>query len=313
MSNSLLTRRRVLIPLLMAPVIALGVYAYVSYQRTAELVHAEVLREAVESRHVVMESFLRERMNMLKLQARTHTHGHVADHSHLMDHLVALRNVYGDFDGLFVIDDQGQVLETAGDGPLAGTDVSAEGWFKEARLRGAHLGQMVADANGNPSIILAAFGTDEDASVVLGAKMRLDRLNEMLNEFEVWGGGGTYLVDPFTGRYLSAPYFGGQPYAEVNSQFNFGKRHFHIDYDFHGLEEVATGHYRNPAGDKVMEAHCCVHSGEWLVVVERSLEATQDLIRPLQREFLTVGLFLLVSVGLGWFLALRLMERSGPD
>ena len=256
------------------------------------LVNQEYLKVAVEDRHVVIEQFLGERLNLLKLLARTTPVPTLTAQAHAETLLGELASTYNDYQSVSTYTREGRRLSLAGE-DSAPADAAGSAWFVAAVGDGEHVSALELGPRDIPTLAMAVLATAPGGDVVVRATLNLATLNAHLAEMVSGATGGTYMVDPITGAFLSRPYFGGEPLTQRSPEFSWGRKHFHVDYREHGIEEVDAGRHVRADGTEVIEAHCCTRDGTWLVVVERELdevEAQNDALK------LQLGLTLLLAL-----------------
>jgi len=267
-------------------------------------INQEYLKVSVEDRHVVIEQFLSERVNLLKVLLRGQMAALPISQIELQPILNELARTHADYRSLSLWNRDGSLLQRAGDDPLEPGEIIDQEWFQAAVTGGQYISSLYLGSDDKPTLAMAILGQRRDEDHVLRATLRLDSLSHTLAELVVGDTGGTYMVDPVSGTYLSRPHFGGEPLRDRSVQFSWGKKHYHVDYDEHGIEEVDAGTYRRDDGTEVMEAHCCTRQGEWLVVVERDIAEVSHESRALaSRLGITILVTLLVLVlitVLGW-------------
>ncbi|HEY5719940.1 MAG TPA: cache domain-containing protein, partial [Gammaproteobacteria bacterium] len=227
-----------------------------------------------------------------------------------LDRLFAqLVRTYGDYRSLAVLTRNGQRVSLAGEDSALTGDVSDQEWFTAALRTGEYISALYLDDDGNPRLAMATLTQAGEGQFVVRATLQLDTLYASLAELETGGDGGTYLVDPVTGLFLSRPYFGGQPLRDRNPAFDWGRKHFHVDYLEHGIEEVDAGSYTRADGAAVIEAHCCTREGDWLVVVERESAEVERQSQALLTELGLLAAATLAALALVTAAGLRLARR----
>lgn len=282
---------------LLIPLLISFAAAWQAIDSTAQEVEQELMRSSVEDRHVVIEQFLLERKSMLKTWFFDNSQFVDNPQLELAQFHERLQALYGDFRSLALSDAQGQLLAWSGFQLNKSPLVDNTEWFQTAIREGEYLGPIVRDKNHAVYFTYALAREHEGIKQVMAVTIHLERLSAILEEFALKDAGGTYIVDPRSGKYLSRPYYGGEPLQNVNQHFNWGRKHEHIDYEHHGTAEVGLGSYTNPVGTAVNEAHCCINNGEWLVVVEKPLSAMGQHTQPIKsRLLLTAIACLLVTL-----------------
>ncbi len=260
------------------------------------------LKVAVEDRHVVIEQFLEERLNMLKVLARAPGNTPALASGQVTPLLAELAAVYADYLSFSVYGPDGRLLGLAGEETIDTGNVTDQPWFATTLGQGEHTSPLYLGPGQIPTLAMAVRAVTESGDLVVRATLTLATLNAHLSEMVAGESGGTYMVDPISGSYLTHPYFGGRPLHERSPRFSWGEKHFHVDYDEHGIEEVDASLAIRADGTRVVEAHCCTRQGNWLVVVERELDeilAADGALRHRVSATFAVALLALVLIVLG--------------
>jgi hypothetical protein len=299
--------------------LALGVVGLAAWQIDRQLRAASVatnqgyLKVAVEDRHVVIEQFLAERLNMLKVLARAPGNTRALAAGEVSPLLAELSAVYADYVSFASYHPDGQRLGFAGEENVDTESVADQDWFTTTLQRGEFVSPLYLGPGQIPTLAMAVRASSAAGDLVVRTTLTLASLNGHLAEMVAGESGGTYMVDPISGSYLSHPYFGGRPLQERSPRFSWGEKHFHVDYDEHGIEEVDATLATRADGTQVIEAHCCTRQGNWLVVVERELDeilaADRALRHRVSATFATALLALVLIALLAWRL-LRDPERA---
>ena len=267
------------------------------------------LKVAVEDRHVVIEQFLDERLNMLKVLSRSaHAEDLYGPH-HVQTVLTELATTYADYLSFSAYTRDGELINLAGDDTIDTTDVASQEWFSATLSHSEYVSPLYLGPREIPTLAMAVLAVTPTGSHVVRATLNLGTLNAHLSEMVAGETGGSYMVDPVTGSYLSRPYYGAEPLLDRSPRFSWGKKHFHVDYEEHGIEEVDATVATRADGTKVIEAHCCTREGNWLVVVERELEEVLSQSQTIRQQLgitIAIALALLTTV-IG--IALRLGRR----
>ena len=264
-------------------------------------VNQEYLKVAVEDRHVVIEQFLNERLSLLKLLARTTPVPALTTQTHAETLLGELASTYRDYQSVSTYTREGRRLSLAGE-DSAPAEAADAAWFVATVGDGDYVSALELGPHDIPTLAMAVLATTPGGDTVVRATLNLATLNAHLAEMVSGASGGTYMVDPITGAFLSRPYFGGQPLTQTSPEFSWGRKHFHVDYREHGIEEVDAGRHVRADGTEVIEAHCCTRDGTWLVVVEREIDevhAQNDALKLQLGVTLLLALAALAAIAVG--------------
>jgi len=289
---------RVIIILLCIMIPCLGLITFTTYKGQERIIKKEnmdLMKMMVEGRHIIVENFLDARMGMLKLFSNPHELLESKTPELLDDHLNTWERSFEGTKSLTISDGSGTLLGSTELG--IGDSVIKEEWFITAKKRGEYIGPLFMGENNRPEITFAVYTKFEEHEWVTMMKVGMEVLYESLAETKVGKLGGTFMVSPYDGYILSPTYLGETPLKDKNNEYNLGKKHYHTDYEYHGVEEVEASEYTRPDGRKVLEAHCCIRSGNWLMVVEQDLnEALGDFHKAWKSIFLTMVISMVVLI-----------------
>ena len=263
-------------------------YAYWQIKKVIEKENYNFMKRTVEDRHAIIEQFLSERMSMLQSFSGGHALADLDTDPKVSRQLKILGKVYGNFKSLAVMDIKGTVISSAGEDVI---DVKnkmgnreAE-WFIKAVTKGKYVSPLYNGPENRPTVAFVTYNISGSQEWLVRSTQSMEPLYDILKELQ-YNDSGSYIVDPLTGEYLSQPIFGGNIFKDKNENFNLGKKHYHKDYDYHGIEEVQTGEYINPKGKDVFEAHCCTRRGSWLIIFEQGKDSVFENLYPLRGKFI---------------------------
>ena len=313
--NPATTRRRAVLGI--ALLLGLAVVLVAAWQidgllrSSAVATNQGYLKVAVEDRHVVIEQFLEERLNMLKVLARSPGSTAALASGEVTALLAELSAIYADYLSFSVYAPDGRLLALAGEETIETGDVTDQAWFAATLERGEYVSSLYLGPGQIPTLAMAVRAVTASGDLVVRTTLTLATLNAHLSEMVAGESGGSYMVDPISRSYLTHPYIGGRPLQERSPRFSWGEKHFHVDYDEHGIEEVDATLATRADGTQVVEAHCCTRQGNWLVVVERELDEILALDASLRGQVsatFTLALLGLALIALG---AWRLGRGTG--
>lgn len=305
-------KMKLMVVLLAATLLPLALAMYSLYWNIKSVVEKNnfaFMQSTVEDRHTVIEQFLYERMAMLQVFSRSHKLGELDTDQKVARHFKHWEKTYGNVKSLTVIDNNGTVLSRAGVDVIEKTGNQSADWFVETTKKGKQVSSLYKGPDNKPTIAFVTYNKSFEKKWLLRLTMGLEPLYDILSEFQHAGKEGSYMVDPVTGEYLSTPLFGGNILIDKNEKFNFGKKHYHKDYDYHGAEEVEVGEYINPKGQDVFEAHCCTRRGKWLIIYERGKDVVFRHIRPLLSKIITSFFITSIIIGLSVWYGIKLVLK----
>jgi signal transduction histidine kinase len=140
--------------------------------------------------------FLSERLSALSFIVRGYSPEDLNDSVKLDELLKNLRESFGGFVDLGVIDKNG--LQTTYVGPyhLEGKDYNNQAWFKEVREKGFHISEVFLGFRNVPHLVIAVKHDRPDGSFyVLRTAIDTKRFNELLTEYELSGKGDAFLIN----------------------------------------------------------------------------------------------------------------------
>ena len=292
--------------LLLATLVPLGCimsYAYWEIKKVVEKENYTSMKRTIEDRHVIVEQFLFERMSMLQSFSGGHALADLDTDQKVSRQLKIWRKIYGNFNSLAVVDIEGTAISTAGEDVI---DVKnkmgnreAE-WFIKAVEKGKYVSPLYNGPDNKPTVAFVTYNISGGQEWLVRSTQGMEPLYDIFKELQ-HNDSGSYIVDPVTGEYLSKPIFGGNIFKDKNEYFNLGKKHYHKDYDYHGVEEVQIGEYINPRGEEVFEAHCCTRRGSWLIIFEQGKDKVFENLYPLKGKFImgfSIMAALMISVAM---------------
>jgi len=111
----------------------------------------------------------------------------------ILDHL---KNSFGAFQDIGVIDAAGKQIEYVGPYALKNADYEHESWFREVVERGIHISEVFLGYRNVPHLVVAVRHDLLDGSFyVLRATLDTERFNSLLSDIEIDGKGDAFLIN----------------------------------------------------------------------------------------------------------------------
>jgi signal transduction histidine kinase len=140
----------------LVPLVVMALFNLYQYQEamTAESVFP-VMRQVSDTQRTV-ESFLSERKAALDFIVRDNDFGALSDQGRLRVLFERLRDAFGGFVDLGVIDDRGLQMTYVGPYDLGGKDYSGQEWFRHVQDRGLYVSEVFRGYRDVPHLVIAA-------------------------------------------------------------------------------------------------------------------------------------------------------------
>jgi len=180
-------------------VVPLVVITAIDYQVTQKSIESEIaLRTSrlVSNTRRAVSFFLEERRSALDFIVRDNTFADLNDPERLQAILRNLKNAFGGFTDLGVIDPLGYQRTYAGPYRLEGVDYSLQAWYKEVLERGIHISDVFLGFRQVPHLIIAVkHEVGSGTHFVLRATLDTERFNHLISHPEIAGGGDAFLIN----------------------------------------------------------------------------------------------------------------------
>ncbi len=195
--QDLLTSRRRYSKMLLTMVLSVSIVAIVpllvmtglNYSQYQEAFHSELTRPMVHfaaNGKRSLESFLSERLSALSLAIRERTFEELRDSKRLNRLLVNMKQAFGGFIDLGVIDENGIQVSYAGPYELKGRSYKDHDWFHEVSTRGIHISEVFLGYRDLPHVVIAVQqDPDVDQEFVLRATIDTEVINRLARSLAV--------------------------------------------------------------------------------------------------------------------------------
>jgi len=171
----------------------------IDYGVTQHSVESEILLRTarlVSNTWRTVSFFLAERRSALDFVVRDNTYNSLCNPNRLSVILENLKQGFGGFVDLGVIDSTGLQRTYAGPYKLEGIDYCCQGWFKDVADKGVNVSEVFMGFRRTPHIVISVKHDLPNGSFyVLRATIDTDRFNELLADLEVSGQGDSFLIN----------------------------------------------------------------------------------------------------------------------
>ena len=172
-----------------------GVNSYQYQQALRDEVTRPLVRFAANGKQS-LESFLSERMSALALIIREHSFEQLRDSRQLNQVLANLKQAFGGFVDLGVIDEEGIQVSYAGPYQLEGRDYREQNWFHEVGMRGVYVSDVFMGYRSLPHFVIAIQQTRDGGGVFfLRATIDTDAINTLVHSLVVQVSGDAFIIN----------------------------------------------------------------------------------------------------------------------
>ncbi len=256
----------------------------IDYGVTQHSVESEVLlrtAQLVSNTWRTVSFFLAQRRSALDFIVRDNSYNSLLDPKRLSGILENLKQGFGGFVDLGVIDSTGRQRTYAGPYKLEGIDYSDQGWFKDVTDKGVNVSDVFMGFRRTPHIVVAVrYDLPNGSFYVLRATIDTDRFNELLANLEVSGQGDSFLVNK--GGILQTP---SRDYGKVLDRIPLPVP------DFSPKTRVYEGEY--PDNKQLVIGYAHIHDTPFILMI---VKQKSELMKPWQKtRFQLIG-FLIASI-----------------
>ena len=256
----------------------------IDYGVTQHSVESEVLlrtAQLVSNTWRTVSFFLAQRRSALDFIVRDNSYNSLLDPKRLSGILENLKQGFGGFVDLGVIDSTGRQRTYAGPYKLEGIDYSDQGWFKDVTDKGVNVSDVFMGFRRTPHIVIAVrYDLPNGSFYVLRATIDTDRFNELLANLEVSGQGDSFLVNK--GGILQTP---SRDYGKVLDRIPLPVP------DFSPKTRVYEGEY--PDNKQLVIGYAHIHDTPFILMI---VKQKSELMKPWQKtRFQLIG-FLIASI-----------------
>ncbi|MFH1058476.1 MAG: ATP-binding protein [Pseudomonadota bacterium] len=278
-----------------------GVF-YTSYNASVRSQVVYALSSIVESHKRAIDDFLAERLANLQNVANLTSVAELSRTSDMVNTLRSLREVYGAFVDMGLIDDQGRHVAYAGPYGLEKADYKDTFWFKEVLQQGRYISDVFKGYRGVPHFIVAIKLAWQGRDYILRATIDSARFASLVEGVRLGATGEAFIVNR-QGLYQTQSRTHGQLLAPSDLD---------MPQPFQGVRVLEDVQRR---GRDVVVAKTWLKGGDWLLVCQQDTSDAFGSLFEARRNAMLVGavgglLVLAITVFLTRHLVGRMAEAD---
>ncbi|MEW5912828.1 MAG: ATP-binding protein [Thermodesulfobacteriota bacterium] len=183
----------------LAPLMFLALINLYQFQQQYQMQRGEItshLQRLLATNRVQISYFLDERRAALAYVSLANTFQELAEHRHLNRVFSRLRQAFGGFVDLGLIDAKGIQRTYVGPYNLEGRDYKDQDWYKEVQIRGIYVSDVFLGHRNFPHFVIAVrHERAGEESYVIRATIDTGRLNDLLRATDLQPSGDIFLVN----------------------------------------------------------------------------------------------------------------------
>ncbi len=184
-----LLRRRIIILMIVITVVPLFSMAMINSHQYQNTLRQEIVSPMLvlvnKSKHS-MELFLAERLSAVSFIGSEHTFEELADEMTLNRIFRVMKQEFGGFVDLGLIDENGVQVSYVGPYDLKGRNYSGQSWFNEVRTKGASISDVFTGFRGFPHIVIAVQrGVEGRKPWILRATIDTHTIDELISSMRL--------------------------------------------------------------------------------------------------------------------------------
>ncbi len=208
-----LLRKRIIVLMILVTVIPLFSMVMINshqYQRTLRQQIVNPLLALVNKSRHSMELFLAERLSVVSFIGSEHTFEELADERNLNRIFRVMKQEFGGFVDLGLIDENGMLVSYVGPYDLKGRNYSEQPWFHEVRSRGAYISDVFMGFRRFPHIAMAVQrGIEGGKSWTLRATIDTHTIDELIASMRLDANSDGFLVNKDSVLQTATRNYGG--------------------------------------------------------------------------------------------------------
>ncbi len=301
-----LLRRRIIALMVVVTVIPLFSMAMINSHQYRNTLRTEIVNPLLilvnKSKHS-LELFLAERLSIVSFIASEHSFEELADEGNLNRIFRVMKQEFGGFVDLGLIDGNGVQVSYVGPYELKGRDYSGQPWFHEVGLRGTYISDVFMGFRKFPHLVVAVQRVIEGGkSWTLRATIDTHKIDELIASMQLDSKSDGFLVNKQGMLQTATRYYG-----RVLDPFPIGLPPFSSEANY--LETT------DPHGREVLVAYSYFQNSPYVLVVVKPkgelFKSWYTLKTGILYVFLAgVLIILLVVFKLTGFLVRRLQESD---
>ncbi|MGM0452610.1 MAG: sensor histidine kinase [Thermodesulfobacteriota bacterium] len=192
-------QRNIIILMLVVTIIPLTLMAVLNamqYQKNITTERIDPMRSIANKATHSFELFLEERLSAIKFIASSHSFQSLSDQKNLHRIYRILREKYGGYVDLGLINAEGKQVSYAGPYDLLNKDYSNQDWFKEVQVKGIFVSDVFMGYREFPHIALAVqHMTDSGDTWILRATMDTQKFANLINAMSMSPVSDAFLIN----------------------------------------------------------------------------------------------------------------------
>ncbi len=182
---------------------------YYQYQQAMHEEMIQPIHRQTSNMKRALGFLLEERRFALNFIVEEKSYQDLADQDHLAGTLKNLKQSFGGFIDLGVIDSKGNQISYAGPYDLLGKNYAEQGWFHTVTLRGVSVSDMFTGYRGFPHFVIAVkCEKNSDDFFVLRATVDMDILHQRIRSLSLPSSSDAFLINSFGVFQTPSRYYG---------------------------------------------------------------------------------------------------------
>lgn len=194
-----LLRRNMMILMIVITIVPLLFMAIVNYHQYQSTLKDEIvnpLRVLVNKTKHSFELFLAQRLSTVSFIASAYPLEELADENALNRIFRVMRQEFGGFVDLGLIDDKGVQVSYVGPYDLKGKNYEEQSWFHEVRIRGTYISDVFMGYRKFPHIVMAVQRrTDGGSAWILRATIDTEKFNDLIASMQLDPSSDAFLLN----------------------------------------------------------------------------------------------------------------------
>lgn len=171
----------------------------INYHQYQDAFHTELVRpitQITDNAKHSMEFFLSERRSALELVIHDKTYGELSDPKRLARLLSTMKESFGGFIDLGLLNADGEQVSYAGPYPLQGKTYADQSWFHEVQLRDVYISDVFMGHRNFPHFVIAVrHETEATGSYVLRATIDTEMINRQILRLNVQRNSDAFIIN----------------------------------------------------------------------------------------------------------------------
>ena len=178
------------------PLVIMTAVNYSQYQRALQHEMVDPIRYLTSNTKRAVEFFLEERRAALNFIVEEKTFEELSDRQELRNIFNNMKNAFGGFIDIGLIDSAGSQRSYAGPYALLGKNYADQAWFHEVNLRGAYVSDMFTGYRGFPHFVIAVKHEEDNGDFfVLRATIDMEMLHQQIRSASFRPSSDAFLIN----------------------------------------------------------------------------------------------------------------------